>query len=70
MRQGRNQLTEHLDQLVHCSSDILYSHNKYHEADVNDIEGTDKLLGNRVTYIPLLECDVGRECLGRWRCIE
>lgn len=64
------QLTEHQDQLVYYSRDLLPQRNKYHEADVNDIEGTDQLIGNRIAYVPLLECDVGRQYLGWWCCIK
>lgn len=63
-------LTQHLDEFVHYKWDLVFEHDEYHEADVDNIEGADKLVRNRITYIPLLECDAGRESLGRWCCIK
>ena len=70
MRQVIIRLTKHLNQLVHCGRNLLPQQNKQHEADIDDIESTDQLIRNRLTYIPLLECDVRGQCLGRWRCIK
>lgn len=64
------QLTQHLDEFVHYKRDLLLQHNKYHEADVNDVKGADKLVRNRITHIPFLEGDTIRKGLGRWCCIK
>ena len=52
-------LTQHLHEFVYNKRDLL-EYNEYHEADVDDIEGADQLVRNRITNIPLLECDIGR----------
>lgn len=70
MSQGMSPLTQHLDEFVHYKRDLLHEYDKYHEADVDNIKGADQLVRNGITYIPLLECDTGREGLGWWRCIK
>lgn len=64
------QLTQHLDKFVHYNRDLLLEHDKYHEADVDDVKGADQLIRNGITHIPLLECDTIRKSLGRWCCIK
>lgn len=64
------QLTQHLDEFVHYKRDLLLEDHEYHEADVDNIKGANQLIRNRITYIPLLECDTGWESLGWWRCIK
>lgn len=64
------QLTQHLHEFVYYKRDLLLEHNEYHEADVDNIKGADQLVRNRITNIPLLECDIARECLRWWHCIE
>lgn len=70
MSQVMIQLTQHLHEFVYYKRDLLLEHNEYHEADVDNIKGADQLVRNRITNIPLLKCDIGRECLQWWRCIE
>lgn len=70
MRQVTILLTEHLDEFLHDKRDLLLKHDEYHEANVDNIKGADQLVRDSITYIPLLECDIGRESLGRWRCIK
>lgn len=64
------QITQHLDEFVHYERDLLLEHDEYHEADIDDIKGVDQPVRNRITYTPLLECDIGRKSLGWWRCIK
>lgn len=70
MGQVMMKLTQHLHEFVYYKRDLLLEHDEYDEADVDNIEGADQLVRNRFTDIPLLECDIGRERLGWWRCIK
>lgn len=70
MSQRRVQLTQHLHEFVYYKRDLLLEHDEYHEANIDDIKSTDQLVRNRITDIPLLECDIGRERLQWWSCIE
>lgn len=70
MSQKTLQLTQHLYEFVHHKRDLVLEHDEYHEADIDYIKGADQLVRNRITYIPLLECDIGGERLGWWRCIK
>lgn len=70
MGQVMMKLTQHLHEFVHYKRDLLLEHDEYHEANIDDIKSADQLVGDRIAYIPLLECDISRECLGWWRCIK
>lgn len=70
MSQVMLQLTQHMDEFVHYNRDLILEHDEDHKTDIDNIKGADQLVGNRITYIPFLECDAGRESLGRWRCIK
>lgn len=69
-RQVIMQLTQHLDEFIHYKRDLVLEHDKYHEADVDDVKGANQLRRNWITYIPLLECDAIRKSLRRRRCIK
>lgn len=70
MSQVMMQLTQHMDKFVHYNRDLLLEYDKYHEADVDDVKGAKQLRRNRITYIPLLECDAIRKSLRRRRCVK
>lgn len=70
MSQVKMQLTQHLDEFVHYKRDLLLEHDKYHEADVDDVKGANQLVRNRITHIPFLEADTIRKGLGRRCCIK
>jgi hypothetical protein len=63
-------LTEHLHELVYDDGNFVFEHDENHEADIDDVKGTDQVLGDCIAQIPFLKCNAGRKCLGRWRGIK